>query len=129
MHETLVEYFKVLGRTMISTIRGLCIHPRFFLYQVVWLSGIPYGSLIMQSPFKNKYFKKFAECRRRITIFCRLILEHLKHLAQASGDQAQDHLSLGCLGKAMLDFSQLPGIADENVLAEIELMFIAGKSP
>eukprot|EP01035_Chromulina_nebulosa_P026222 gene26222-34308_t len=103
LHETLVEYFKV-----------------------VWLSGIPYGSLIMQSPFKNKYFKKFAECRRRITIFCRLILEHLKHLAQASGDQAQDHLSLGCLGKAMLDFSQLPGITDENVLAEIELMFIAG---
>ena len=80
----------------------------------------------MQSPFKNKYFKKFAECRRRITIFCRLILEHLRNLAQASGDQAQDHLSLGCLGKAMLDFSQLPGI---TVLAEIELMFIAGKSP
>ena len=101
----------------------ITFHRRLIL-QVVWISGIPYGSLIMQSPFKNKYFKKFADCRKRISAFCRLILEHLRNLAQSAGDR---DLSLGCLGRAMLDFSQLPDISEENVLAEIELMFIAGK--
>ena len=74
----------------------------------------------MKAPLKNKYFKKFEESRHRITTFCKLILEHLKTA------QAERTLSPQSLGKAMLDFAQLPDITEENVLAEIELMFIAG---
>lgn len=78
------------------------------------------ASLIMEAPVKIKYFKQFEESRNRITAFCKLILNHLKVT------EAEKGLPSHSLGKAMLDFSQLPGITEENVLAEIEIMFIAG---
>lgn len=78
---------------------------------------IPYASLILQTPLKFKHFRKFEESRSRITAFCKLLLDHLK---------SAQSLPPRSLGRAMLDFALLPGITEENVLAEIELMFIAG---
>ena len=49
-----------------------------------------------------------------------MIFNHLKE-ANRNGV-----LRSNSLGKALLDFSEQPGITEENVLAEIEVMFIAG---
>jgi len=64
--------------------------------------------------------QSFLDARDRIVAFCRLVLDHLRTLSQ------QGILSEHSLGRALLDFATVPGITEENVLAEIQIMFIAG---
>ena len=83
---------------------------------------IPYSSVIASFPLKFPIFHKFLGIRKRLTAFSKLIFDHLLTLDK-------DHtLNEDSLGKGILEFSRQKGITEENVLAEIEVMFVAGTS-
>ncbi len=86
----------------------------------IWVVAIPYSSVVCSLPIKHKAVHKFVEVRTEMKQFCRLILDNMR-AANANGT-----LSEHALGKSLLEFGAMPGITEDNVLAEIEIMFIAG---
>ena len=93
---------------------------RFF--ELTWVAALPMSSAITALPLVRSYspFAEFRSTRSKLTGFCALLLSHLRECS-ASGS-----LPANGLGSALLRFSSLPGITVEHVLAEIEVLFIAG---
>lgn len=65
-------------------------------------------------------FSKYKAAKATRNAFGAMILAHLRHL-RASGKLDKEGL-----GKAILDFADMPEISDEDVVSEIMLLLIAG---
>ena len=73
----------------------------------------------MYLPFEP--FRSFKQSRDKSKEFCRKIYHHLWKL------EKDGLLAVNGFGKALLNFSMQEGITEENALAEIFIIFVAGK--
>ncbi len=63
---------------------------------------------------------EFVQAKEHVTSFSRVLLDHLRKL------QADGELSELCFGHALLQFGEQEGVTEEDLLHEIQIMFIAG---
>ncbi len=63
---------------------------------------------------------KFNTARKHLENFRIELLRHIRAL------RARDELNPHSFGYALLEFGEQPGVSEEDLLAEIQIMFLAG---
>lgn len=87
-------------------------------FESTLIPRIPFAEYLIYLPIP--FFTKFREILDTNKNFCRSILNHLRKLDK-DGD-LDDH----GLGRALMNFGSLSEISEDDLLSEINLMFIAG---